>query len=974
MNATGLQIGRLSVMRALGILFFIGHTATAQISYDGVPYIRNYTRQEYNSSPFNWCIVQDARGIVYVANNYHLLEFDGNSWRNMPLPNRTVIRSLAIDNKGFVYVGGQADFGYLAPDKKGELSFVSLKSKIDERHNTFADVWKILVTDQGIAFCTSAGIYLLQNDTIRFYKIDTSGAGLLSFFYISDRLFVCTQHQGIFELKNGSLVNVPQSEEIASYYITGMLQAPGNKILVVTQQHGIYSYDGYSSFEKWAVDTGDFLKGNVIVCAASTSSGYVLGSSHNGLLMISKDGKPITHLNTAKGLQNNGIEYIYPDNNGNLWLALRDGIDYIEINSPFTIFNSKSGISGSGFTSWVEDNKVYLGTSEGLYYKKWSNDNHPLREAEFKLVEGSQGQTYNLQKIDNLLLLTHNNGVFQVRDDRVERIGDQTGAWLFVPLLTHPGYLICGAYTGLFLYRIEDDNLKFVRKIGGFEQSSRIIEQDTEGNIWIAHGYLGLYKVKLTADLESTEKVEFYNSKSGFPSNVFINVFKVNNELVFTGERGIYRYDKSKDAFEPHEVFDNLITNTNHTRKLIEDKEGNIWFSSADELGVLKKRNGRNYEVTKTIFNKLQRRLVGGFEHFAYYDPNNVIIGTDEGFVHFNPSHIVNSDHTFATVIRKVEITSEKDSLLSSAWFSASSLQASVQPDNEKPVLPYALNALRFTYSATSYEDAPKVQYQYKLEGYDANWSSWTGLTSKEYTNLKEGDYTFLVKSRDIYNHEGTTVSYKFSILPPWYRTLWAYIIYAVLALVVLYLVSQYTKREQQKTMRLKEIQHHEEVLKVEKEIIKLNNEKLENELSHKNRELASSAMHIVHNVDTMQKIKTSLLHAIDVVHDNEAKAHLRKVLRSIASEMTMENNWEQFELHFNQIHEDFLVRIRKEFPDLTHSDIRLISYLKLNLSSKEIAPLLNLTVRGVEASRYRIRKKLNLSPNVNLTEFILKY
>jgi DNA-binding NarL/FixJ family response regulator len=163
-------------------------------------------------------------------------------------------------------------------------------------------------------------------------------------------------------------------------------------------------------------------------------------------------------------------------------------------------------------------------------------------------------------------------------------------------------------------------------------------------------------------------------------------------------------------------------------------------------------------------------------------------------------------------------------------------------------------------------------------------------------------------------------------------------------------------------------------VLKAEKEIIKLNNEKLENEIAHKNKELASSAMHVVRNVETIQKIKASLLDAIEAVSDNEGKAQLRKVLRFIANEITLENNWEQFELHFNQIHQNFLIRLRKEFPELTHNDIKLISYLKLNLSSKEIAPLLNLSVRGVEASRYRIRKKMHLSPNVNLTEFILKY
>lgn len=935
-----------------------------QTNFPGIPYIRNYSRLDYNSSPFNWGVVQDTRGVIYVANNYHVLEFDGNTWRSLPLPNRTVIRSLAIDKKGTVYVGGQADFGYLQPDEKGQVTFVSLKSKIKESESTFADVWKILVTEHGIAFCTSAGIYYLENDAITFYKINHEELGFITFFYISQRIFLCSQKQGILELKNNEFVKVPQSEQIGSKYIVGMLEAPGNRILVVTQQEGIFSYDGYSSFEQWHFDSEEFLKNNQLACAAVVPKGYLIGSSQNGLIMIGKDGKTLMHLNKQKGLQNNGVEFIYPDNNGNVWLALRDGVDYIEINSPFSIFNARSQISGAGFTSAVHQGNLYLGTSDGLYTRSISNGNGIADNHTFTLVEGTQGQTYNLQTIGDKLLLSHNNGAYVIDGAKATRLGEQSGVWIFLPMLNRPGYLLCGTYTGLSLYKLQNGIPVYQWKVMGFEESARIMEQDAEGNVWIAHGYLGLFKVKLSDDLQSAASVDFYNSKNGFPSNVFINVFKVNNELVFTAERGIYSYNKLKDTFEPNEVFNALINKNNHTRKLIEDNEGNIWYSSADELGILKKRNGRNYEVTKTIFNKLQRRLVGGFEHIAYYDSHNVIIGTDDGFVHFDPSFVFNNDHSFTTLVRKVESTNELDSVLSAG-------QNNVM---EARTLNYDQNSLRFSFSASSYEDASKVQYQYKLEGYDENWSPWTTFTSKEYTNLREGNYKFTVKSRDIYNREGTTAAYAFTITPPWYRTVPAYIVYALMIIASVYGISKFSKYEQQKSMKLREIQHQDEVLRAEKEIIKLNNEKLENELAHKNKELASSAMHIVHNVEAIQRIKTSLISAIDVVQDNEAKVQMRKLLRSIASEMTLDNNWEQFEHHFNQIHQDFIVRLRREFPELTHSDIKLISYLKLNLSSKEIAPLLNLTVRGVEASRYRIRKKMNLSPNVNLTEFILKY
>lgn len=947
--------------------------AVSQIRFEGIPYIKNYTRQDYHSSPFNWEIVQDARGILYVANNYNLLAFDGNTWRAIPMPNRTVARSLAIDKSGVVYYGSQADFGFLKPDDKGEVSFVSLKHKVPSQGQGFADVWKIMVTEQGVLFCTFAGLYVLQHDTIHFYKLDHDAFGLTSFFYISQRIFVSSQKQGVFEFRNEQLVKVPQSEAVASYLICGMLPAHDNTIVVVTHEHGLFRYDGYSRFDPWILKHDEFLRGNTLISAAAIPGGYVLGS-HNGLLLMSRDGRPLIHLNKAKGLQNDGIEYIYPDNNGNLWLALRDGIDYVEINSPFTFFNSKRGIVGAGFTSWIEGSRLYLGTSEGLYTKAWHGDEEPFTGSGFRRVPGTEGQTYNLQKLGGQLLLTHNDGVYKIVGERAVRVGEQTGAWWFMPLDQYPGYAVCGSYDGLMLYRMTDAGPQFLWKIQGFQESSRIMEQDDEGNLWIAHGYIGLYRLRLSPDLKRVAEQAFYDSKRGFPSNVFINVFKVNNELVFTGERGVYTYSKVKDAFVPHAVFNSIIGKTSHTRKLIEDQEGNVWFASGDELGILKKHNGQHYEVSKTIFNKLQRRLVGGFEHIAYYDDHNVIIGTDDGFVHFDPSFVFNTDHTFATLIRKVEVTAAEDSLLSGVWFSASGAEAAVQPSDKIPALPYRQNALRFTFSATSFEDAPHVQYQYRLQGYDSNWSAWGVLTSKEYTNLKEGAYTFYVKSKDIYNREGSVAAYSFSVLPPWYRTYRAYVAYFLFVIAMLILVYRVARHEQRKTMRLREIEHQEDVLKAEKEIIKLNNEKLENELSHKSKELASSAMHIVHSAETIQKIRTALIAAIETVQDQEAKNQMRRVLRSIANEITMDNRWDQFEHHFNQIHDDFLVRLRKEYPNLTHNDIKLISYLKLNLSSKEIAPLLNLSVRGVEASRYRIRKKMNLNPSVNLTDFILKY
>lgn len=957
-----------------------------QIENKGIPFIRNYTQKDYNAAPQNWSVIQDSRGVMFFGNNYGFLEFDGNNWRLLGISNKTIVRTLAVDKKGKIFVGGQGDFGYLKPDAQGEMSYVSLKPKVHPDYQNFDDVWRLYITDEGVAFCTNAGIYYYKDGKIKVYKPDS---GFFNFsFYLNQRFFVTVKEKGIYELKNEKLYLIPNSETLKKASISSILPFGDLEALIVTEEDGIYRYDGYTDFRPWKVNAPEYFKDNKILTACATSDGFALGSSHKGLLMIDKVGNVVQHLDRQKGLQGSTILSLYPDFSGNLWAGLSNGIDYIEINSPFTFINAETGLPGSGYSSFIDNGNLYLGTNDGLYYADWSGKSPHLDSNPFKLVENSLGQVYNIQKINNNLLLSHHLGAFHIKDGGANSISDFLGAWKFLPLRSNPGYVLCGSYYGLSLYKMTNGKIQFITKIDGFSESSRVMEEDDEGNIWVAHGYKGIYRVKLTSDLTKVSKVDFYGKEHGFPSNLFISVFKIGNKLVFTGESGYYKYNKEKNRFEDFEEFNELFPNDRQIRKLIQDNAGNIWFSKGDDIGVFKRKSNGVYDFEKSIYYKLKGKLVGGFEHIAYYDPSNVIIGTAEGFLHFNPSypHNKNSENTYHTLIRKVEISGEaEDSLLSGGAYLSKDQPSISQPEESIPVLPYESNSLRFTYSAISYEDIEKVQYQYILEGFDRKWSSWTSLRNKEYTKLREGNYVFRVKSRNIYNRESVEASFSFTINPPWYRSYYAYVFYFILGMIVLYLLKKVMERrinnaklrlkeEQEKAFKLKESQHLEEVLKAEKEIIKLNNEKLENELIHKNRELTSSAMHVMHSRETILKIREQLESALTNVKDKESNFYLKKVIKSIEADVKFDNKWEQFELHFNQIHQDFLKRIKEDFPELTHRDIKLCAYLRMNLSSKEIAPLLNISTRGIEASRYRIRRKMNLDPEVNLTEFILKY
>ncbi len=975
-----------NLITILAYMLLVCTTALAQVKNEGIPYITNYTQKEYKASPQNWAVVQDHRGVMYFGNNFGVLEFDGNHWRMISLANRTIVRSLAVNKKGRVYVGGQDDFGYLQPDASGLMTYKSLKEKIAEKHRNFDDVWKIYTSDEDVYFCTVLAVYRLRNNEITVYEAPASPSGFP--FVIQNKLLVPVPGKGIYELKNNHYVLIPGSEVFADKVVVAMLPHTGIKSLIMTEEDGIYVYDGYSSFQptQWAVE--DFLARNKITTAISLGEEYALGTSHNGLLIIDKEGRPRQHLNREKGLQNSTVRSMYQDQGGNLWLALNNGIDYVEINSAFTLFNAKNGLPGTGYTSLMDGETLYLGTNDGLYYKTWSNAENPLNPSPFKQVENSQGQVYNLQKINGQLLLSHHTGPYTIQNNKALKLSDHRGAWLFLPLATRPGYVLCGTYTGLLLYKFVDGQLVFQNRISGFDESSRIVEEDNEGNIWVAHGYKGVYKLKLSENLAEVKKLDFYDQRAGFPSNLFINVFKVDGKLVFAGERGVYKYDKASNRFVKHEELDKFFAAGMHVRKLIEDNEGNVWFSAGEEMGVLKKRSNGSYEAEKVLFNKLEGKLIGGFEHIMHYNQQNVLIGIDEGFVHYHPSYLQakNFNKTFHALLRRVETTAQaQDSLLSGGTFAQNGAAVLEQSEGEVPELPYELNSLKFTFGAISYDDIDKVQYQYLLEGFDTKWSPWSVSLQKEYTNLPEGSYTFRVRAKNVYGNESEEATYSFVILPPWYRSVWAYIGYLVLGVLLLLLLKHFMDRnlnatkarlqeEKEKELRLKEAQHMEEVLQAEKEIIRLNNEKLENELLHKNKELTSSAVHVMQNMQAVHKVRDQLQETLEQISDKDTQKQVKKLLKSVDEEIKFENNWEQFELHFDQVHQDFLKRLREDYPELTPRDLKLCAYLRLNLTSKEIASLLKLSLRGIETSRYRIRKKMNLDQEENLTEFMLNY
>lgn len=940
-----------------------------QIKDIGIPEIVNFKKQDYRAGAQNWQIEKNSKNFIYYANNDGLLEYDGSHWQLYGLPDPSVVRSLKIDANDRIYTGQQNEFGYLEPDASGLLSYHSLSEQLGEESQNFDEIWRIHITSFGVVFQSYTHLFIYRDEKL----IEVPLKNRIRFsFYLKGRLWIQDEVDGLMEYQQGQLVKIAGVESLRDYEIWSILPLSGTKILIGTANHGVFVYDG-SVLTPWENEANQFLKQNQIFSGCKVNQDYMaFGTIQNGLMITDESGKIIQHVNKKKGLQNNTILSIGTDWDQNLWLGLDNGIDYLDINSPFTFIYDPEGL-GATYTSIIHQGKLYVGTNHGLFVKDWP-EKATISPKGFRLVRGTIGQTWYLGVHQGNLLMGHNNGAYLIEGDSARQISPIEGAWTFTELADHPDALIGGNYKGLTLFKRTADgqSWKFVDTIEGFTESSRLLAEGTDGKLWMSHGYKGVYKMTLSDSLDKVLNYHYYNSQNGLPTDNFINLMAVDNGLIYTSPNGIYTYNEETDSFEPSAYYDELFGNQQSVNYILEDDYHNLWYTATDGPGVLRFQEDGTYSKVSAPFTKLSGRLISGFQHIYVADPLNTFIALENGLAHYTPRYTNRPDTLFKTFIREVvNIPEDK------TWYAAN-----ISEPTDIPQYPFKGNNLKFTYACPNYANQRNIQFNYQLKNYHADWTGWTESSECQFMNLHEGTYTFQVKARLKSGSETNVDQFTFIILPPWYRRSLAYFAYTLIGLALILLAFwlvyrriQVSKRKE----RLKNLQiyrnqiqqYQREALISEKEIIRLRNEKLRGKMIHRDKELANQTMNIIQKNKFMGKLKSELKKLQEDSNNASIKSRISLIINRIDKEFDNKKQNELFETYFDEVHEDFFHRLSEKYPTLTPREMKLCAYIKMNISSKEIATLLNISVRGVEISRYRLRKKMNVDRTTNLSALI---
>lgn len=742
---------------------------------DGFPFIKNYTPQEYDSHVQSWEFSQDSSGVIYVANNNSLLRFDGKNWKDISFPGFGV-NSVQSDIKGKIYIGGRNEFGYLAKpliDTINTVQYYSLKKHLPDSIDV-GRINAIRVIDKNVFFHSS--YYLLKYDG-NSVQVVRPEKRIFDMFVRDDRLFISDGNVGLKELKGTQLTTAKWADDLKGTYIYAYAKLPRKEIYCTWNK----CYDYLSGeFSEFKTEADDYFASKYIDEVIALRDGTLLfGTRQGGIVNVDSTGKLLHILDEERGLINNTVYDIFEDQVGAVWVATRNGISKVEYSLPLRRYDRRVGINEMPMTVTHFNENYFVTVNTGVIYKN-------IREGFFKKLQIGEGcNEYSI--INSNLYIVCGSYTYKVSESGSK--------------LKFYGSLKDNIKHSNTIMYYSGNNLGVAKQVGNSFIKKDSLEFNIEGvihvrddefkNIWVSTRTNGIFKVKYN-DQEGHKKLEFLRQylKNSRQDNKSIYLSTIQDDIVFLNYgKGVLRYNPQKDDFEAVTEYGDFLTDTTRQYfKIEEDPDGDLWIRSGQAYqGLLKNEEGK-YELYEGVLNRIDDRQ----SNDIYPDPYGYIwYATDKGLVRYTKDH--NFDHAAPYYVGINEVLVRNDSLINGGL------------NRKKDVLKYADNELRFTYAAASYDDPEKTQYRVKLENFDEDWSAWTSETQKDYTNIPEGDYSFSVQARNVYGTVSESVSFEFSVLPPWYRSWWAYFLYVVFSGVFLYMVYRIRVNQLLKVHRMRD-------------------------------------------------------------------------------------------------------------------------------------------------------------------------
>ena len=837
-------------MKALLLTFFILFSIHTVLGQDYYPPIENYSTNSYGKArnPENFAIVQDQRGIMYFGNSNGVLEYDGKTWNFIEVKYGAYVYSLAIDSAGTIYAGSQDEFGYFVANASGQMEYLSLS-------NSLSEVDQVQITEIRFTYASNDLVFFQSKNNVFVYHIGSkvienlkTNNSFHTSYLLNGTFYVRERNVGLKYYKDGKLILMPGTEYFKGEACFGITQSPFNEkgLLLFTQFDGIFEW-----LDNKLTPVKDSKKNLKDIRAFGvkllSDNNYALKTFESGVFIVNEYGKVVNIINRSTGLRSDDVKAMYEDRDQNLWLGLGNGISKVNYYSPLSFFNEKSGIEGDIQGVVRFDGLLYVASSYGLFLQ----DTALQSLKEFKQDFSIRFQVWDFEIHGGYLYIGTSEGVYK-------RLGEgsyqqmtslNTNAIYYDNKLQQ--FVTCGN-SGVYLW---DENFKLVWKEElGLNTGTGILRSPKSGNIWIGTSGSGALRLLPNGAKSKLERYT-YESDGLCPGQVTRPIL-LNNAVIFGCKYGPLRFldedymrellrgDTSlteedlndpmfiRGMFEPEPLYDSVF---NEEILLIEEEDDKTWYVAEHKLGYYLKNE-------KRFVNKPFWGINYGRINTLFLENDGTLwIGCADGLIRYKENTRKNYESKFTSLIRTISVNN--DTIYSGAY--------SLNSKGDEKNFSYSNNDFVFHFACPYFEDEHKPEFSTILEGFDSRWTPYSVNSDRTFTNLTEGKYTFKVKARNIYDQISTVAEFTFVIKPPWYRTAWAYVLYVVLIVLLIYIASRITSAR----LKAKNEQLEKIVDERTQEISQKNNV-----LEHQNTEILEQKREIEDSINYAKRIQDAIL------------------------------------------------------------------------------------------------------------------
>ncbi len=930
------------------------------------PSIIGFSKSDFKSDSHFTTACEANDGTMFFGNFEGAVSYDGNHWKKIFLPNNSSIYSIVKTQNGEIYAGGYNDFGKFQKDVYGKYMFHSMVNELKLTNRNFENIWRANSIGNHI-------ILMSYNELIVIHKnLATIVRAPNTFVYgnqIGNKYFIQDTEEGFLSLNLVSKKLEPlfAASDFREEITTAILPTKiAHEILIMTRSGKIFKGN---TLTKKVIKIKEVFSENdndQLNCSIQKNDDlYLIGTLGSKLIWYNYKSNSISHdVDFQSITKNNPIINLFLTAKGDIWVLKNNGLSFFIYNSSYQNIFDKASI----YDILIKDKNIYLATNQGVFFSNIPanimSDNY-----DFKPIPKLKGQAWTIQHFGGEIIVSHNIGILKVTEKGYQRISQIPGFWKLTPVPNKKDWFLGSNYNGLYLVRKVGNDWKIFNKIDGFNESTRDISPDKNPNTyWVCHGYKGVFRIRIDAEYQRVESVENYTNTNGFTSPFNINVHQYQGRTIFTTNTGIYQFDENTNTFIPHTALNKILNPQKNTRKIIISK-GKTWAVEDDELGYFSENNTA---LEKNIFLNLKGTFNKGMESILPIDAHKVFVGTNNGLFLYD-TKVPNLKQQAQTHITRMSflINQTEDEL-------------PINNPKKELLIPNGAEVVRVEFSVPQLISNIGVEYSYKLVNADKDWSNWTLNPFKEYTNLNPGTYVFLVKARNLLGVEAKETSMIMTIKPKWYETTSAYIIYVFLTMALLGYIYFFIKRELEREhlKTRKEIEKSKKLIELELEQLKLREDKaqidkyteeLDRDIIVKSKELANYTLMLSQKAEVFQEIKTDLQDLKSLLKNDESKKKLFEIYRKLNSQKIDNDFIEIFDVNFEKVNHDFFKKLKSIHPDLSQRELRLCAFVKMNFSNKQISPLLNISARGVETARLKIRKKLQVPHEETLSAFLEK-